>query len=430
MFILYMFVYNIIIYSIQPIIWIRLLWRSRFVPTYRQNLGERYGFYCHKNIKLNSIIIHAVSVGETLSVIPLIYKLRKKYPDVIITLTSMTPAGLEMAYKLSAYYHHVQCMYLPYDLFFSVKRFLNYIQPKLVIIMETELWPNLINELYKRRIPVIIANARLSNISFKKYKIFNRFFYYIMQRINTVAVQSKEDAFRFFSLGFKKNRLNIVGNLKFDVSSNKINLKKILSFEKIKIEGRLVWIASSTHKGEEIILLTVYKRLLKSFSNLLLILVPRHSERFSDVINITKHAGFSYVVRSSGVIPTKDIQVFIVDTIGELMFLYEISDVAFIGGSLVRHGGHNPLEAAEYSIPLIMGPYIFNFRDICNKMYSLNGLIKITDTKSLIHIMHMLLKSKDRRLYYGGCAFNVFKKNRGASYKILNIISHYLVKNS
>lgn len=426
MFRLCIIIYNFLIYIIQPVIFIQLLWRSKSIPGYRKNWTERYGFYFCKKIKPNGIVLHAVSLGETLLAIPLIKYIQKHYPKIPITLTSMTLSGLELAHKYTSNYH-VQCMYLPYDLPGAMKRFVKKIQPKLVIIMEKELWPNLINILYQNNIPLIIANARLSFDSFVKYNKIKRFFSHIIQRITIIIAQNESDASRFLRLGFQKTKLHITGNLKFDITIPQDLLKKIKFLKKTWIKQRLTWIASSTHLGEEKILLSVHKQLLIMFPSLLMILTPRHPERFFDVALITKSFGFSYIMKSSGIAPTINIQVIINDTIGELMLLYGISDIAFIGGSLVRHGGHNPLEPAVLSLPIITGPYTFNFSEICSKLRILNGLININDEQSLTQVMSVLLKNKNLRAYYGNCAARVFKKNQGSLQRLLSLLHKYLI---
>ncbi|URJ30543.1 lipid IV(A) 3-deoxy-D-manno-octulosonic acid transferase [Candidatus Blochmannia vicinus (nom. nud.)] len=424
MFVLYIRIYSIIMYIAQPVIWIRLLWRSRKSPSYRKRWLERYGFH-HKSIKSDGIVLHAVSLGETLAAIPLIRALQKRYPRITITLTAMTPTGIELAQ--SRFHGNTHCSYLPYDLPGSMKRFIDQVKPKLVIAMETELWPNLINILYQRNIPFVIVNARLSFRSFIGYKKFRYFISLIMERITFIAAQNKGDAIRFLKLGLKKNKLFVTGNLKFDIEISQDLLNKISFLKKTWIKNRQVWIASSTHKGEEILLLQAHKHLLTIFPDLLMILAPRHPERFINVRSITEEAGFSYIMRSDGVAPSQETQVIINDTIGELMLLYGVSDMAFIGGSLVKHGGHNPLEPAAHSIPLIMGPYTFNFHDICIKLYESDGLITVTDTESLISTITMLLTNKQSRLNYGYRAIKVLKHNQGALQQLLYLLDNYLL---
>ncbi|WP_395480122.1 lipid IV(A) 3-deoxy-D-manno-octulosonic acid transferase [Candidatus Curculioniphilus buchneri] len=417
-------IYNIIIYLIQPFVWIKLLWRSRKIPAYRQRWKERYGF-CQGKVKPGGIVLHSVSVGETLASIPLVRILCHRYPILPITITTTTPTA--SARVLSEFekddVHHV---YMPYDLPDAIRRFLDYVKPKLVIIMETELWPNLIKELHRRHVLLIIANARLSSRSAAGYKIFNSFIADIMRCITVIVAQNKDDGVRFLELGLQKNQLVVTSNLKFDISitPNLAMQATILRYQ--WASHRRVWIASSTHKGEEILLLQAHRQLLITFPDLLLILVPRHPERFSVAKEMTIEAGFSYIMRSSGHIPSRQTQVVVGDTMGELMLLYGISDLAFIGGSLVKYGGHNPLEAAAHAIPILMGPHIINFLDICKKLEETNGLITVTNVTSLVSTISILLSDENYRLYYGRHAVDVLHKNKGALQRLLNLIEFYL----
>lgn len=421
MYILYIIVYSIIMYAAQPIVWARLLWRSKRMPSYRKRWLERYGLY-NKFIAPHGIVVHAVSLGETLLSISLIRALQKRYPNIIITLTSMTPTGIELAQSSSINDINLFCRYLPYDLPGSMCRFVNQVQPRLVIIMETELWPNLINILYQRDIPCVIANARMSLRSFMKYKKISFFIMLVMKQITLIVAQNRKDAARFVKLGFDKNKLFITNNLKFDIEITQDLLKKIAFLKKTWIKNRKVWIASSTHVGEEILLLQAHKELLNIFPNLLMILVPRHPERVFDVQDIVEKIGLSYVVKSNGFIPTQEIQVVINDTIGELMLLYGISNIAFVGGSLVKHGGHNPLEPAAHAIPVLMGPYIFNFSDICEKLHELGGLMIVTDVVSIVKIISMLLQDEKNCMNCGYRAISVFKNNQGSLQQLLCLL--------
>lgn len=426
MYIIYVIIYNIIMYTIQPIIWIRLLWRSRRLSSYRDYWLERYGL-CSKLIPINGVIVHAVSLGETLLAIPLVSALQQRYPDIVITLTSMTPTGMALAQAQCYKSNNMYCRYLPYDLFGAMNRFVNQVQPRLVITIETELWPNLINILYKRGIPFIIVNARMSCRSFIRYKKIRSFIALVMDRVTLIAAQNKKDAFRFFKLGCNKKKLFIMGNLKFDIEITQDLLNKVLVLKNTWIKNRQVWIASSTHVGEELLLLQAHKKLLEIFPNLLMILAPRHPERCVDIRNIIKKLGLSYIIRSNGSIPAYNTQVVVNDTIGELMLLYGIANIAFIGGSLVKHGGHNPLEAAAYAIPVLMGPHIFNFNDICMKLYKSGGLIIVTSIASLVNIISMLLQDKQSCLEYGVRALEVFKYNKGALQRLLYLLAEKIM---
>ena len=420
-------IYNIIIYLIQPLVWIRLLWRSRKAPAYRRRWAERYGF-CANKVKPGGIMLHSVSVGETLAAIPLVRALRHRYPFLPITVTTMTPTGSERVQ--SAFGKDVHHVYLPYDLPGSMNRFLNQVNPKLVIIMETELWPNLIKALHRRKIPLVVANARLSARSAKGYKRFSGFVGNIMRKITLIAAQNQEDGDRFLSLGLKRNQLAVTGSLKFDISVTPELAARALTLRRQWASRRPVWIATSTHEGEETLLLQAHRQLLATFPNLLLILVPRHPERFPLAKEMTQKAGFSMIARSSGDVPSSSTQVVIGDTMGELMLLYGIADLAFVGGSLVERGGHNPLEAAAHAIPVLMGPHTFNFRDICSKLAEAGGLITVTDVPSLVKEITTLLTDEDYRLYYGRHAVEVLHQNQGALQRLLQLLEPYLPQRS
>ena len=415
--------YTALLYLIQPLIWIRLWVRGRKAPAYRKRWGERYGFY-RQPLKAGGIMLHSVSVGETLAAIPLVRALRHRYPDLPITVTTMTPTGSERVQ--SAFGKDVQHVYLPYDLPDALNRFLDKIDPKLVLIMETELWPNLIATLHRRHIPLVIANARLSERSAAGYAKLGSFVRTLLQRITLIAAQNEEDGKRFVTLGAKNSQVTITGSLKFDISVTPQLAAKAITLRRQWAPHRPVWIATSTHDGEESIIIAAHHALLKQYPDLLLILVPRHPERFPDAINLTRQAGLTFTTRSSGEVPSATTQVVIGDTMGELMLLYGIADLAFVGGSLVERGGHNPLEAAAHAIPVLMGPHTFNFKDICARLEQASGLITVTDAASLEKEVSSLLADADYRSFYGRHAVEVLYQNQGALQRLLQLLEPYL----
>lgn len=415
--------YQVLLYLIQPLIWLRLLLRSRKAPAYRKRWGERYGF-CKGKVVPQGILLHSVSVGETLAAVPLVRALRHHYPDLPITVTTMTPTGSERV--RSAFGDDVYHVYLPYDLPGSVNRFLKTVDPKLVIIMETELWPNLISKLHQRKIPLIIANARLSERSAAGYQKLGSFVKTMLQKITLIAAQNQEDGERFIELGLKRSHLYVTGSLKFDISVTPELAARAVALRRQWAAHRPVWIATSTHEGEESIILETHKKLLTQFPQLLLILVPRHPERFPKAEQLTREAGLKYTLRSTDAVPDAQTQVVIGDTMGELMLLYGIADLAFVGGSLVERGGHNPLEAAAHAIPVIMGPHTFNFKNICAKLDQAEGLITVTDSESMATAIASLLNDEDYRRYYGRHAVEVLHENQGALLRLLTLLSPYL----
>ncbi|VFP79603.1 lipid IV(A) 3-deoxy-D-manno-octulosonic acid transferase [Candidatus Erwinia haradaeae] len=418
--------YTMFFYILQPVIWIRLWFRGRKVVSYRKRWAERYGF-CTGKVHKNGILLHAVSLGETIAAIPLIQELKNRYPHLPIVITTMTPTG--SAFAKSEFGSTVSHVYLPYDLPRAMNRFLNTIKPILVIIMERELWPNMITILHNRKIPLIIANARLSERSAKNYQLFGRCIKILLQRISLIAAQSQEDSQHFIKLGAKNSQIVVTGNLKFDIN---ISPKIIENAIQLRLQwirkNRPIWIAASTHRGEEKIILSAHCKLLKNFPDLLLILAPRHPERSNIISRLVQKKQLKYLLRSSKEIPTVKTQVIIEDTTGKLMLLYAVSDLAFIGGSLVKIGGHNPLEPAAHAIPILMGSHTFNFKDICNSLHHSNGLITITNTESLYKEITTLLTDSNYRLHCGQQALHVFNKNKGALERLLNAIEPYFPK--
>ncbi|OCG13779.1 3-deoxy-D-manno-octulosonic acid transferase [Gilliamella sp. wkB292] len=416
--------YNLLLYIIQPFIWIKLLWRSRKAPAYRKRWLERYGF-CKRKVKPNGILVHAVSVGETIAAIPLVKALQQRYPDLPITVTTMTPTGSEQV--KASLKDSVSHVYLPYDLPCALHRFLKIVSPKLVIIMETELWPNLISQCYKRHIPVIIANARLSERSAKRYAKLGKTISHLLAKISTVAVQNHQDGERFISLGLPKEHLAITGSIKFDINLTNQQQQQIIALKQQWQLNRPVLIAASTHTGEDEIILSAFKLLLQKHANLLLILVPRHPERFNTVEKLINDEGFHYIKRSNQQIPTPQTQIILGDTMGELMVLYGIADIAVVGGSFVKHGGHNPLEPALHHIPIISGEHYFNFNVICEQLVADNAMI-ISDSSAnkLASLVDNLLTNPTHSKQIGEKAYHVLKQNQGALAKLLDIINHYL----
>ncbi|EHV5727612.1 3-deoxy-D-manno-octulosonic acid transferase, partial [Salmonella enterica] len=279
---------------------------------------------------------------------------------------------------------------------------------------------------HKRHIPLVIANARLSARSAAGYAKLGKFVRTLLRRITLIAAQNEEDSERFVALGAKNNQVTVTGSLKFDISVTPQLAAKAVTLRSQWAPHRPVWIATSTHDGEESIVIAAHQALLHQFPNLLLILVPRHPERFPDAINLVRQAGLSYITRSSGEVPSASTQVVVGDTMGELMLLYGIADLAFVGGSLVERGGHNPLEAAAHAIPVLMGPHTFNFKDICARLEQASGLITITDAATLAKEVSSLLTDADYRNFYGRHAVEVLYQNQGALQRLLQLLEPYL----
>ncbi len=404
-------VYSLLFYLSVPLIVIRALLKSKKSKGYLRHFKERFGII-DKAIQPGGIWLHAVSVGETIASVPLMKRLQKQCPNLPLTVTTMTPTGAERV--RAAYDDTATHVFVPYDLPSAVKGFLDKVQPSIVIIMETELWPNFLYYCNKRNIPVLLANARLSEKSAKGYARVGRMTRYMLRRINIIAVQTKEDAKRFLKIGAKPNQLAVTGSVKFDVTIPASVHEKANVFRQRFGSDRLVWCAASTHEGEEEKLLTVFEKLMQQFPNLLLLLVPRHPERFAKVAQLCSKKGYKVQLRSDDVNCDNDTQILIGDSMGELNAYYAASDVAFVGGSFIPIGGHNLLEPASLGIPAITGPHVFNFAEITRLLTEAGGVIKVEDSDELTMVLSDWLSDSTKRTAAGQKALQVVKQNGGA----------------
>ncbi|HVY53976.1 MAG TPA: lipid IV(A) 3-deoxy-D-manno-octulosonic acid transferase, partial [Gammaproteobacteria bacterium] len=364
------YVYSAFFYLLTPLLILRLLWKSRRNAGYRQRIAERFGCF---SLQLDhSIWVHAVSVGESLIAVALIKKLKLLYPDMPIVVTTMTPTGA--ARIKAALGDTVIHLYVPYDIPCAINSFLIKVKPKIAVIIETELWPNLFNACEARNIPIVIANGRLSIQSFQNYMMVRFITKSMLDKVTLLLAQGQADADRFALLGMDTKKMNVTGNIKFDLEVPKDIEKNGQSLRSEIAPHRLVWIAASTHEGEETVVLAAHHIIRAGFPNALLILVPRHPERFSAVADLIKDQNFSMVRRSEKTACTDDTAVYLADTMGEMFLLYAAADVAFVGGSLVPVGGHNLLEPAVLAKPVITGFQLFNFTDISELLVEADAL--------------------------------------------------------
>ncbi len=421
------FIYSLVMYLLQPFVWLFIVIRSLKAPNYRKRINERYGFYPSQSApKAKGIIIHAASVGEVIAATPLVRRIQQQYPELAITMTTVTPTGSDRV--KSTFGDSVTHVYLPYDLPDALNRFINFIQPKACIVIETEIWPNLIRQLHKRNIPFIIANARLSARSAKRYGWVKNLLHRMFNEISLIAAQDDISGKRYLNLGYQGD-LQLTGNIKYDLVITDELSQKIVELNKNWINGRPVWIAASTHEGEEEIILQAHHSLLAKFPNLLLILVPRHPERFKPVEDLIIKGGFRYCLRSENFKLQEDTQVLLGDTMGELMLLYGVSDIAFVGGSLVKHGGHNPLEPLAFKLPVISGRYTFNFPEVFAKLREVCGVLEINENPTALYsAVEKFLLSEEARQRYGNAGHEVLIENRGALQRLLNLLKPYLEK--
>ncbi len=406
---------------ILPLVLVRLWWRGRLQPAYRQRIGERLGL---GRAPRAQIWIHAVSVGEVQAAEPLIRWLLDTAAISPILVTTTTPTGAERLRLLFA--NRVSHRYLPFDLPETGARFLDQVQPRLVLIMETELWPNLLVELKRRAIPVALVNARLSERSARGYRRLGRFIAEPLGSLALIAAQSPADAERFIALGAPRDRVQVIGNLKFDRNEPPNLAQDMQHIQALWGDRRPVWVAASTHEGEEEQVLAAHRHLLAHYPHALLVLVPRHPERFDRVAQLSERLGFQVVRHTQGRSPAAQETVYLGDTMGELPTLLAAADLAFIGGSLVPKGGHNPLEAAGAGVPVLIGPHTFNVSAIVQSLVAAGACVQVTDGSSLAPALEGLFADPQRLVRMGAAGRELVRRNRGALDQLIAALGPWL----
>lgn len=416
------FLYTLFFLLAFPFVLMRLWLRSRYQHAYLERIGERFGYYPFQ--LQESIWLHAVSVGESVAAIPLIKALQNSFPHLPLVVTTMTPTGME---RIKAEFgDSVIHAYLPYDLPYFMARFLQTIKPKLGIIMERELWPNLIALCHRKNIPVYLFNARLSEKSARSYRYIPSIMREILQNLTMIAAQAEADAKRFISLGASPNRVSVTGNIKFDMEiPPELSYQGNILREQLG-KDRFIWLVASTHEGEEEIILAAHQQLRKQYPDALLIVVPRSPDRFASVAQTCEQL-FQTVRRSLQQSINPDTAVYLGDTMGELLLMYQVTDVAFVGGSLIKHGGHNMLEPASLAKPILSGPHCFNFMEIYYLLKSANALITVTNEKSLVKELIRLAQNPTERNRMGQAGLDIVTANRGALAKQLALIKQHMV---
>ena len=415
-------IYTAFFYCLLPVICLRLLWRAVKSPNYAKRWAERFGFVNDLDSNKEIIWLHAVSVGETLAAVALVNALQEKYPEHRLMVTSMTPTGSERI--LAAFGDSVEHSYAPYDMPDAVARFLGRVRPKLLIIMETELWPNTIAACNKRDIPVILANGRLSEKSARAYQYISGLVRPMLHGLHAVAEQHNDDAQRFQSLGLPDTAVRVTGNIKFDlkIDPSLMGTVEQLSKDWRGTTQRRVFLAASTHKGEDEIILAAFAEIKAQLESVLLVIVPRHPERFNQVANLCKSAGFSIARRSENA-PVAEADILLGDSMGELMAFFGACDLAFVGGSFVPTGGHNMIEPAAWGVPVLTGPHLFNFTGIAHLLTKAGGMKVCKDVDDLDHQSVMLLQDERHRNQMGEAARHVAVANRGALDRLLALIA-------
>jgi 3-deoxy-D-manno-octulosonic-acid transferase len=422
------FAYAMLTYLFTPVLLGHLFWRSINNPSYRERIGERFG---HSNFRIEtpSIWVHAVSVGEVQAAATLIRALLKRYPDRQLIVTTMTPTGAERVRDLFG--DAVLHSYVPYDLASAVRRFFDWAKPDLVIIIEKEIWPNLFRECGLRKIPLVLASARISTRSARRYRHLVGLFRETLSHGILIAAQSEIDASRFLSLGVNPQRIHVTGNIKFDFELDPQDRDRGAAFRAEQAPGRPIWIAASTHSDEERVVLAAHRKILAVVPDALLLLVPRHPERFVPVASLIDKAGMAGVTRSSGRSCSAGDNVYLGDTMGDLMMFYAAADVAFVGGSLApRIGGHNLLEPAALGLPLLTGPHFFNTPDIAELMIADGAAQVVSDAEEMAACVLALFADPHERQRRGGAGQRVVDNNRGTLSRILGLIEPLMVRAS
>ena len=414
------FLYTLLVYTALPFVMLRLFLRSRRAPAYRERWAERLGHVASAPAP-GGIWIHAVSVGEVQAIVPLVRRLLEAYPGKALTVTTTTPTGSEQVRRLFG--DQVVHSYLPYDLPPFPGRFLDSVRPSHFLMVETEVWPNLLRACRERGIQTLLANGRLSQQSKKGYRRLGRFARQVFSSVDVIATQTDDDARRFRELGAK--RVVVTGSIKFDVSIPASVIEQVEVMRR-NWGSRPVWVAASTHEGEDEIMLAAHARLLESLPNALLILVPRHPERFDRVAAQVNRSGRTLVRRSAGRLPEPETQVYLADTMGELPVLLGASGAAFIGGSLARVGGHNMLEAAAQGVPVCFGPHTFNFALISRLLLECGAAIQVDNAAQLAEVMRDWLGDASRRTAAGEAGRQMVERNRGALDRLYALLESVL----
>lgn len=413
--------YSLLLYLSVPAVLLRLLWRSRGNPGYRRRWGERFGYVAPLAPGGPVIWIHAVSVGEVSAAKPLVEYLARQYPGRRLLLSTTTPTGAETARRL--FNGIIEHRYFPYDLPGAVRRFLKRTAPELVIILETEIWPNLYRCCRRRGIPVALVNARLSEKSARGYRRFPGLVRRTLESLALIAAQSRADADRLRSLGAPSRLLRVTGNLKFDVSPPHSVAEAGEGLRRFLSPGRTVWLAASTHAGEEELCLRAFREVLAGHGDCLLILAPRHPERSRAVLELARRDGFKPVRHSERGAYTVDTRVYVLDTLGELPVFYAAADVSFIGGSLVAVGGHNVLEPAALGVPVICGPHLFNFSEAAGRLEEAGALCRVSTVTELARTVDRLLDDANLRHALGEQGRRVVLENQGSLQRLLQALS-------
>ncbi len=414
-------IYAFLFYLAQPLVWLRLLWRARKQPEYLQHLGERYGHYVNP-APSRLLWLHVVSVGETRAAEPLIKALLEEYPDHSLLLTHMTPTGRATGGELIAKYGcRLLQAYLPYDLPGACAAFFGHYRPKLGLLMETELWPNLIASAKQRNIPLLLINARLSARSQRGYQRFGGLIHPALESLRALAAQTPADAARLMSIGARS--VSVFGNIKFDVTPAPEKLQLGEQWRQA-LGDRPVWLAASTREGEETLILEAFTRINRP--DLLLLLVPRHPQRFTEIATLLAERQLTFCKRSENVLPDKETRVWLGDSMGEMPAYFAVANIALMGGTLLPFGGQNLIEAAACGCPVLVGPHSFNFLQATDDAIRCGAARRVSEAASAADEVEKLLAEPDTLKTMHNAAIDFSQAHRGATARTVALIQEVM----
>lgn len=411
--------YTLTMYLLTPVIVYRLALRGLRARGYFSRWFERFGFFPDPQLR-DTVWVHAVSVGEVNAAAPLVEALMRHYGEARCVVTTVTPTGSDRVRQLWG--ERVFHVYLPYDLPASIRRFLDRTRPRVAVIMETEIWPNLFFECARREVPIVVANARLSEKSLRGYGPVRPLARAAIRCATFVAAQSHPDAERLLELGARPERLRVVGNLKYDMRVPEELMPQAAGWRAAWGARRPTWIAASTHEGEEEAVIEAHSRLMRRFPDALLLVAPRHPERFRPMVQLCRSYGFATATRSEDRLAAPDTQCFVIDTLGELVPFLAAADVAFVAGSLDPIGGHNVLEPAALGVPVLVGPNTFNFTEVTDLLLERNAARRIGNAEQLAGALQQLLEDPRLIRTMGEAARRTVEHERGAVARTLAIV--------
>lgn len=415
--------YTLLLTLASPFLLFGLYKKKEGKPSFGSRWKEHFGFTPPLTTQTVQppIWIHAVSVGESIAVVPVIKALKKQYPETTIVVTTTTSTGAEQVSKLGDLVEH---RYMPLDFAWCVRGFLKNIQPSALLIMETELWPNTLATVHNNKIPVMVMNARLSARSAARYQQFQSVFNLLAKHLDHVLCLHSDDAERFKQLGLPAKRISVTGSIKYDIEIADTIVQQANTLRETIGIQRPVWVAASTHKGEDEHVLAAFQSVLNTKPDSLLILVPRHPERFNDVEQLCIQAGFECVRRTQTQPITAGTQVYLADTMGEMLIMLGAADITFMGGSLIGNavGGHNLLEPAALSKPAITGPSYYNFTDITEQLRQAEAVWVCDDSQMLAQQLIQLFAHPEQKAAMGKAALTVVKQNQGAVNKTVSAV--------